>query len=115
MWLTTGPTALRWCQRWGQHHRGDGPICGTVSLLVLHGGYPRCRRLAGLGRLGSIRPSYTLGVFAARRSAQTPRGVSSVFQDLLGLVRTSANPLSNTGVLDSGAQREGWLSGIPHV
>ena len=33
--------------------------------------------------------------------------------DLLGLVRTSADPLSTTGVVDSGAQREGWLSGIP--
>ena len=28
---------------------------------------------------------------------------------LLGLVRTSVNPLSMTGVVDSGAQREGWL------
>ena len=79
--LTTGPTALRWCQRWRQHHRGDGPICGTASLLVLHGGYPRCRRLAGLGRLGSIRPSYTLEVFAARCSTQTPWGVPSVTGD----------------------------------
>ena len=59
----------------GQHHRGDGPICGTVSLLALHGGYPRCRRLV---RLGSIRPSYTLEVFAALCSTQNPWGVPPV-------------------------------------
>ena len=37
--------------------------------------------MSPLGWLGSIRLSYTLEVFAARRSAQTPRGVSSVAGD----------------------------------
>ena len=45
---------------------------------MLHGVYPRCRRLV---RLGSIRPSYTLEVFAARCSTQTPWGVPSVTGD----------------------------------
>ena len=48
---------------------------------MLHGGYPRSRRLVRLGRLGSIRPSYTLEVFATRCSTQTPRGVLSVTED----------------------------------
>ena len=59
----------------GQHHRGDGPSSGTVSSLVLHGVYPQCRRSAGLA---SIRRSYTLEVFAARCSTQTPWGVPPV-------------------------------------
>ena len=39
------------------------------------------RDVAARLRLGSLRPSYTLEVFAARRSTQTPWGVPSVTGD----------------------------------
>ena len=58
-------------------HGANGPevVLHTVSSLGLHGlvraahqAILRCRRSVRLGSLGSIRPSYTLGVFAARLS-----------------------------------------------
>ena len=41
----------------------------------------RLPAMSPLGWLGSIRPSYTLEVFAARRSSQTPWGVPPVTGD----------------------------------
>ena len=53
----------RWAQQW------YGLVVGVAW---------RMPALSPPGWLSILRPSYTLEVFAARRSAQTPRGVSSV-------------------------------------
>ena len=78
-------------------------------------------------KLSALQQRATGARARARASrVQTLRGVSLLQvetecehggdgDDQLGLVRTSVNPLSKIGVLDSGVQREGWLSGIPHV
>ena len=56
----------RWAQQW------YGLVVGVAWSLPA---------MSPLGWLAILRPSYTLEVFAARRSAQTPRGVSSVTGD----------------------------------
>ena len=56
----------RWAQQW------HGLVVGVAW---------RVPALSPPGWLSILRPSYTLEVFAARRSAQTPRGVSSVTGD----------------------------------
>ena len=56
----------RWAQQW------YGLVVGVAW---------RIPALSPPGWLSILRPSYTLEVFAARRSAQTPRGVSSVTGD----------------------------------
>ena len=79
MWLadhgTSGPEVVlavgvapsrRWAQQW------SGLVAG-VAWRIPASPPP--------GWLGILRPSYTLEVFAARRSAQTRRGVSSVTGD----------------------------------
>ena len=78
-WLTTEPKggpevvlavgvapSRRWAQQW------YGLVVGVAWSLPA---------MSPLGWLAILRPSYTLEVFAARRSAQTPRGVSSVTGD----------------------------------
>ena len=56
----------RWAQQW------YGPVVGVAW---------RIPALSPPGWLSILRPSYTLEVFAARRSAQTPGGVPSVTGD----------------------------------
>ena len=56
----------RWAQQW------YGLVVGVAW---------RIPALSPPGWLSILRPSYTLEVFAARRSAQTPRGVPSVTGD----------------------------------
>ena len=78
-WLTTEPKggpevvlavgvapSRRWAEQW------YGLVVGVAW---------RIPALSPPGWLSILRPSYTLEVFAARRSAQTPRGVPSVTGD----------------------------------
>ena len=64
--LAGGAPSRRWAQQW------YGLVVGVAW---------RIPALSPPGWLSILRPSYTLEVFAARRSAQTPRGVSSVTGD----------------------------------
>ena len=63
---STTEESRRWAQQW------YGLVVGVAW---------RIPALSPPGWLSILRPSYTLGVFAARRSAQTPGGVSSVTGD----------------------------------
>ena len=77
MWLTMGQTALRWWKRLGLPSRRWAQQWYGLVVGVAW----RIPALSPPGWLSILRPSYTLEVFAAHRSAQTPRGVSSVTRD----------------------------------
>ena len=61
------------------------------------------------GWLSMLRPSYTLEVFAARRSAQTPRGVSSVTGDAATHKSAPEPRIPRRARHDQQARQEGGL------
>ena len=87
----------RWAQQW------YGLVVGVAW---------RIPALSPPGWLSILRPSYTLEVFAARRSAQTPRGVPSVTGD--AATHKSALSREYRDGHDT-ANRRGGRGGLPVV